>query len=223
MNRLWRIAGALCIAHVVLLLAGYSQQRSPQFGASPSSIVGTYAGVGTTKMYAGGYLAMIAWLVLLAAATLVARLVRANGETSAWFGSLVAASATLATALTLGGSFAAAGAAFYGAKHGVPADTVALANSISKFADFVAIAALGMCALAVGGAGLAGAGIPRWSAWVSVAVGVVCVASASGTALLNAGTLIFMAWLVVLGVVLLRGRAGVRPSVRDNRVSAHVA
>jgi hypothetical protein len=221
MNRLWRTAGALCIAHVVLLLAGYSQQRSPAFGAGPSSTAATYAGVATTKMYAGGFLAMVAWLVLLAAATLVARLVRGSGETTAWFGNLIVAGATLATAVTLG-SFAATGAAFYGAKHGYPADTVAVVNGVSKFADFIAIAALGVTALAVGGAGLAGATLPRWTGWVSIAVGIVGVASASGTALLNTGTLIVMAWLVMVGVVLLRGPARVRRPVRDNRVVAQV-
>lgn len=88
MNRLWRVAGALCIAHVVLLLAGYSQQRSPVFGASPSSIVSTYGGAATTKMYIGGYIVTVAWLILLAAVTLLARLVRGTGDVSGWFASL---------------------------------------------------------------------------------------------------------------------------------------
>src|SRR5215475_4901103 len=81
MNRLWRTAGVLCLAYPVLLLAGYSQQRAPAFGASPAEIVSTYAGAPQGKMYAGGYLATIAWLVLVAAVTLVARLLRGRSET----------------------------------------------------------------------------------------------------------------------------------------------
>jgi hypothetical protein len=220
MNRLWRIAGALCIAHVVLLLAGYSQQRSPVFGASPSAIVKTYGGVATTKMYLGGYLVTVAWLVLLAAVTLVARLVRGTGEVSGWFASLSVAAGALATAVTLGGAYASAGAAFYGARHGYAADVVASVNDVSKFSDFIAIAALGACAIAVGGAALAIAALPRWAAWLSVLVGVFCLASASGTAMLNAGTLLFLAWLIVLAVVLLRGPSRARQAARRDRVLA---
>jgi hypothetical protein len=223
MNRLWRIAGALCIAHVVLLLAGYSQQRSPVFGASPSAIVTTYGGVPTAKMYVGGYIVTVAWLVLLAAVTLVARLVRlvrGTGEVSGWFASLSVAVGALATAVTLGGAYAAAGAAFYGARHGFAANVVASVNYVSKFSDFIAIAALGACAIAVGGAALASAALPRWAAWLSVLVGVFCVASASGTAMLDAGTLLFLAWLIVLAVVLLRGPARARQAALRDRVLA---
>ena len=220
MNRLWRIAGALCIAHVVLLLAGYAQQRSPVFGASPSAIAGTYAGVATGRMYIGGYVVTVAWLVLLAAVTLVARLVRGTGEVSGWFASLTVAAGALATAVTLGGAYAAAGAAFCGARHGLAADVVASVNYLSTFSDFIAIAALGACAAAVGGAALASAALPRWAAWLSVAVGAFCVAAASGPALLNAGTLLFLGWLVVLAVVLLRGPARTGQAARRDRVLA---
>jgi hypothetical protein len=131
----------------------------------------------------------------------LARLVPGTGDVSGWFASLTVAAGALATAVTLGGAYAAAGAAFYGARHGFPADVVASVNYISKFSDFIAIAALGGCAVAVGGAALASAALPRWAGWLSVAMGVFCVASASGTAMLSAGTLLFLAWLIVLAVV----------------------
>jgi len=63
-------------------------KRSPVFAASPSAIVSTYGGVATAKMYAGGYIVTVAWLVLVAGVTLAARLVRGTGEVSGWFASL---------------------------------------------------------------------------------------------------------------------------------------
>lgn len=181
MKRLWRIAGTLCIAHVVLLLAGYSQQRSPVFGASPGAIASLYAGVPATRMYAGGFLVTLAWLVLLAAVTLVARLLRGPGDSAGWLASLILAAGTTATVVTLASSYATAGAAYFAASHGYPADVVAGLNMISKFSDFIAIIASGLCALAVGAAGLAGRRLPRWAAWISVVTGVVCLAAGTGS------------------------------------------
>lgn len=207
MNRLWRVAGVLCLAHPVLLLAGYSQQRSPAFGAVPSAIAEAYAGVPATRMYLGGYVATLAWLVLIAAVTLLARLLRGTGETSGWLAGLAQAAGVTAAAVTLGGAFAAAGGAYYAARHGYAPDVVAGVHYIAKFADFVTITTLGLCTLALGGAALASRALPRWSAWLSVAVGVLGVASGTGAAILNLFTLIWLAWLVVLAVVLLRGPA----------------
>lgn len=209
MNRLWRTAGVLCIAYPVLLLAGYSQQRSPAFGAVPSDIVSTYAGVTEGRMYLGGYIATIAWLVLIAAVTLLARLLRGTGETSGWLAGLIQAAGVTSAAVTLGGAFAATGGAYYAARHGYAPDTVAGIHYVGKFADFVNMAALGVCALAVGGAGLAGRALPRWAAWLSVAVGVLGVAAGSGGALLGLATLVWLAWFVLLAVVLMRGPARV--------------
>jgi hypothetical protein len=213
MNRLWRIAGVLCLAHPVLLLAGYSQQRSPVFGAVPSAIVSTYAGAPAGRMYLGGYLATIAWLVLIAAITLLSRLLRGTGETAGWLAALAQASGVTSAAVTLGGAFAAAGGAYYAARHGYAPDVVAGVNDVSKFADLISMAALGVCVLAVGGAGLAGRALPRWAAWLSVLVGVLGVASGTGPALMNLATLVMLAWFVVLGVVLMRGPARVRRQV----------
>ena len=82
MKRLWRVAGALCIAYVVLLLAGYSQQRSPAFGASAASITSLYSGVPAGKMYAGAVLVTAASLLLLTAFTLISRLLRGPARLS---------------------------------------------------------------------------------------------------------------------------------------------
>jgi hypothetical protein len=207
MKRLWRLAGALCIAYVVLLLAGYSQQRSPAFGASAASITSLYSGVPAGKMYAGAVLVTTASLLLLTAFTLVSRLMRGETEGAGWASALILTAGTAAAAVTLVGSYAGAFAAYYAATHGLGADTVAGLNMISKFSDLIAAAATGVCALAIGGAGLASRRLPRWAAWISIVVGAVDILSGTGPAQLNLGTLVGFVWMVMLGVVLLRGPA----------------
>jgi hypothetical protein len=208
MNRLWRTAGALCIAHPVLLLAGYSQMKSPSFGAVPSAIADAYAGVPGTKMYLGGYLATIAWFVLIVLVTLLARLLRGTGDT--WLSGLISTAGVTATAVTLAGAFATAGAAYYGARHGYGADVVAGTNYVAKFADLISIVGMGLCAAAIGGAGLASRALPRWASALSLAVGALGIAAGANSGLMNLETLVWLAWLVVLGVVLMRGPARTR-------------
>jgi hypothetical protein len=213
MKRLWRIAGTFCIAYVVLLLAGYSQQRSPVFGASPTSIVRLYSSVPAYKMYVGAVLVTAASLLLLTAFTLIARLLRGQTDTSGWFSALILAAATAAAVVTLVGSYAGAFAAYYAATHGFAADTVAGLNMISKFSDLIAMGASGLSALALGGAGLASGRLPRWAAWISIVVGLVGIVAGTGPAQLNLGTLVWFAWVIMLGVVLLRGQERRVPAV----------
>jgi hypothetical protein len=210
MNRLWRTAGVLCIAHPVLLLAGYSQMRSPSFGAIPSAIADAYAGVPGTKMYLGGYLATIAWFALIVLVTLLARLLRGTGDTAGWLAGLIQAAGVTAASVTLAGAFASAGAAYYGARHGYGPDVVAGAHYVAKFADFISMVGLGLCAVAIGGAGLASRALPRWAAGLSLAVGALGIASGANSGLLNLTTLVWLAWLVLVGVVLMRGQARAR-------------
>jgi hypothetical protein len=220
MKRLWRIAGAFCIAYVVLLLAGYSQQRSPGFGASAASIASLYSGVAAGKMYTGAVLVTAASLLLLTAFTLISRLLRGDTEGAGWASALILAAGTAAAAVTLVGSYAGAFAAYYAATHGFGADTVAGLNMISKFSDLIAVGATGVCALAIGGAGLASRRLPRWAAWISIVVGAVDIVSGTGPAQLNLGTLVGFAWMIMLGVVLLRGPARLSLATADNSETA---
>ena len=206
MNRLWRVAGGLFLAHVILLLAGYSQMRVPVFDATSDDIVRTYTGVPTARMYLGGYVGILAWLALLAAVTLLARLLRGGTEGTGWLAGLVATAGVAATAVTAV-AFVTTGAAYYAATHGYAADVVATVSTVSKFADLVAMSVLGLCAVAVGAAGLAGRTLPRWIAVVSLLVGIVGIASGAYQGLLDVGNLLWLAYLVLFSVVLLRGPA----------------
>jgi hypothetical protein len=76
---------------------------------------------------------------------------------------------------------------------------------VSKFADLVAMSALGLCAVGIGGAALAGRTLPRWIAVLSVLVGAFGIAAGAHESLLDVGNLLWLAYLVVFSVVLLRG------------------
>src|SRR5262249_18590156 len=91
------------------------------------------------------------------------------------------------------------------AKHGYSADLVATVTTVSKFADFVAMSALGVCAVAIGGAALVSRALPQWLAIGSVLIGVVGIASGAPQGLLAVANPLWLAFLVVLSVVLLRG------------------
>jgi hypothetical protein len=203
MNRLWRTAGALCIAHVALLFGGYAQMRSAGFGASPTDIVSSYQQAVPTRMYAGGLLAILAMLVLLATLTLFGRLLRGTTETSRWFASLVTTAGAVAITVTLAGAYACAGAAYFAATHGYNPDVVASLHEASKYADFITMIGFGVLALAVGAAVLTSGALARWFGFISLAVGAVGIASGNA-AVLDKGTLVWVAWLIALGVVSLR-------------------
>jgi hypothetical protein len=206
MNRLWRIAGIGCIAHVVLLFGGYSQMRSANFDASPADIVTAYSQADPAKMYLGGFLTTLAMLVLLATVTLLGRLLRGTTEAAGWFASLTTTAGAAAVTVTLAGAYVGAGGAFFAATHGYSPDVVAALHMASKYADFITMIGFGVLALAVGAAALASKATAAWFGWLSLVVGVVGIGSGNAVAL-DKGTLIWVAWLITLGVVSLRAPA----------------
>ena len=61
---LWRVAGGLAIAHVVLLFAGFSQEESPVHGDSAARVGSVFRGR-LHRTIAGGYVESLAFIVLL--------------------------------------------------------------------------------------------------------------------------------------------------------------
>jgi hypothetical protein len=98
---LWRVAGALAIAHVVIMLAGLSLQKVATVGASPSAYVTAYENGSLVKVMTGACLTCASFLIFLLAATLLARLVRGQAELSRWWASIAAASGAIYVAITL--------------------------------------------------------------------------------------------------------------------------
>ena len=80
--RLWRVAGALALAHVVLMFGSFSMQRVAPLGASSATVVADHVDWSMAKGFAGGYLTTLSFLVFVLAATLIGGLLRGGTETS---------------------------------------------------------------------------------------------------------------------------------------------
>ena len=78
---LWRVGGGLALAHVVLLFAGFSQEVPVEHGDAPGVIQKIYGGANLTRVFAGGYVEAMSFVVLAAAVVIVARLFGRRTET----------------------------------------------------------------------------------------------------------------------------------------------
>jgi hypothetical protein len=205
MKRLWRVAAAMCIAHVVLVLAGFSMQTVPRLGADDAAVAAAFNTGTAGKAYAGEYVATLGFLVLLLLAPLVARLVRGTGEVSRWFAGAMSAAGAVYVAIALGTEFATTTASVYDARHGTAPSVLAAINNVHNVADYIGTATLGAFILAVAGAAFSGGALPRWFAWLSVPVGLLSLAGGLfSTGIMDIATLVWMAWFVVLAVAMVR-------------------
>jgi hypothetical protein len=206
MKVLWRVAAALCIAHIVLMLAGYSQQHAPMPNASPAQVVAAYQTGAETKTYVGEYIAVLAFFALLAAVVALATLLRSERPAAQWLARLVSASGVTYVAITVGVSFSPAAAAFYLARHGGDPALVAAMDKLGTFGTAGSIAAMGLFTIAIGAAALASGALGRFVGWSGVAVGVWVLASVAGIGrgLIDYGQLVWMIWFVVLAGAMLR-------------------
>lgn len=223
MKVLWRVAAVLCFVHIVLMLAGYSQQHKPMPGASAGDIVAAYRTGPEVRTYVGEFIALIAFAVLLAAVPLLSTLLRGERPASQWLARFAAAAGTTYVALTMSSSFAPAAAAFYLARHGGDPGIVVALDRLGFFGDAGSVAAMGLFAIGVGAATLASGAMARWLGWAGLVVGVVALGSVAGIGrgLIDYGQLIWMIWFVVLAGAMLR-RAG-RPAFAAEPVRPLVA
>jgi len=216
-TRMWRVAGALSIAYVVLSFAAVAFIATPEIGSTPKAIASGLMTSSMTKGFAGGYIEFIASLVLLAALLLFARLLRGATEMSAWLSSCLAAIAVTVTAVGIVAGGAAGGAALYDGHHGASVTTVATINDIRNFGFFLAVALDGVVALCIAGSVQVTRLLPRWVAYTGYVVGTVSVVSVVGArnGAHNFANLLFFVWLVAMAVSSMRqGRRAVAVAPR---------
>ncbi len=203
--RLWRVAGALALAHVVLMLGSFTLQKVAPLGSSQAVVVADHVRWSMTKGFTGGFLTLISFLVFLIDATLIARLVRGRTETSRWWAATVATAGVGYVATTFVG-LAALGGALYDGHHGAPVTTVRALVDVHWFAIYLANAVLGVFTLALASAGYAAGALPRWISYTGYLVGAICILSvpAARTGLSDTATLLWLVWFVAFAVVALR-------------------
>jgi hypothetical protein len=205
--RLWRLAGALALAHVVLLFAGVALEKSPLLGDSTSHAEDALVRSSMATVLTGGFLQYLAVLVFLAGAMLLARLLRGTSEASAWLASTAGAAAVTYAAVTLATGFAAGAAALYDGHHGAPLPTATTVNDIRNFGFFLSLGVLGVFTLAVASAVRSSGALPGWVAYTGYVVGTLCILAipAEPWNAVNIVNLMWLVWFLAVGIAAVRG------------------
>jgi hypothetical protein len=209
--RVWKVAGALGLAHVLLVLAALALQAHALFEDGRSGIAAYVAG-DLTRTVLGGYLDLIAFLVLIPMLVILSRGIGRGTEV----GRVAAVSALLSGAgyvvLTFSPGLAAGATSMLGARAGADLDAAWLMNNLRVVTFVLSLVLLG--AHAIGLAVAARADRPEGPGSRLIGVGGFVVGGSllACPLLLSVGAqdlpvLLWMGWWVALSVHLLR-RAG---------------
>ena len=201
--RPWRWAGGFAIAHLVVLFAGFGQEVVVTHGTSLAELQRTYGTADMTRVFAGGYVEAMGFVVLVPALVLVARLFTRTTETGRAAAQTFLGLGLVYAATTLAVGFPPAAAAIYAAHHDVSIGTIAMVNDIRGYGYYLQVAVSLAMALALGVAALAERIHVRWVGWGGVGIGVVGIALTPFAQ--NAAGMLELVWWVGLGVLLLRG------------------
>ena len=202
-TRARRWAGGLAIAHVVLMLGAFSQEKIVvEHGDSIAKIEHAYADASLSRTLGAGYVEALAFLVLVPAIVLLARLIGRRTELAR-----VAAQSFLGLGVayvgaTLAVGFQTGAAALYAAHHGVDAGTIATVNDIRNYGFLLQVALLAAMTLTLGIAALADRVHTRWIGWGGVAVGGIGLVLTPFAH--NAVSMAWMVWWVGMAVVMIR-------------------
>ena len=203
-RRLWLTAGWMLVTYVVLTFAGAVFQSQLTLGAKPSDATKALVTSSLSRTYTGLYIEFLAALVFLAAALLLARLLRGDSETAAWLSWCVAGAAVTYTAVMLATSGAAGAAALYDGHHGAALSTVTTVNDIRNIGYSICGGLAGLLVLAVSGSGLVTTTLPRWFSYLGVGVGVICIAAVPAVKSGAPETILWFVWVLVAGIIALR-------------------
>ena len=210
---LWQAAGALALAHVVLIPCGILLQNGPRFSEGVEGIQARYVDGDLTRTVAGGLLEAFGFLLLVAALVFVARHIGTRDERGRWAAQTGLACGLGYVAVTFAVGFPAGAVAMYGAQHGLDLDTAFAFNNLRVFSYFLSLMLLGGNVLGIAVAALSDRTHRGWLGGFGLVTGVsLLVAPALARwDLQDLPTLVWMVWFVGLAVLLLRHRPGSEP------------
>jgi len=211
---LWRTAGCLAIAHVVLLFAGFSQEKSVVLTDGPATVARVYGSGSLGRIFTGGYVETLSFLVLLPCLVFLGRAL-GRDEGAKWAAQTALGAGLVYVCTTLAAGIPAGAAAVYGAHHGLAsAGTLTVVNDVRTFAFYLSLLALGVVSLGFGIAALRDGVLTRWTGWGGVAVGSLLLLGPAGqrwSDTINTTSLLWMIWWVGVGVALIRQGTAERP------------
>ena len=202
-STLWRIGGALALAHVVLMLAAITQEALLEHGASVAEVEDVYGHANLTRVFSAGYVEAMSFLVLTVAIVVIARTMSGHTVVSRLSAQTFLALGIAYVASTLAVGFPPGAAALYGSQHGADAAAVLMVNDIRNYSFVLQIAISCAMTLALAVAALAARIHVRWIGWLGLAVGSVGLVATPFAH--DAVSLAWLVWWLGMAVLFLRG------------------
>jgi hypothetical protein len=218
---LWRVAGVLAIAHVVLIPVSLALEMPALFADGVGGISEAYVEGDLTRSFTGGVLESYAFLLMVPVLVFLGRALGRGSELAGWAAQTGVLCGLAYVAVTFAVGFPAGGAAMYGAQHGLDLDAAFAINNVRIFAYFLSLLLLGGSTLGFAVAALADRVHRRWWGAFGIVTSIVLFASTPLAAvnLHDWGTLVWMVWFVGVGVTMLRHRDDERAVAISQRES----
>lgn len=161
-----RAGGALGIAHVAVVIAGFAIQFQDvvdiTLTAPKENLTKIFVEADPAPVFLGGHLELLGYLLLLPFAAALYRHLR-SAESAGAFGAMTSLLAvTVFVATTLSPGFAAGGAALWIGNHGGDLASVEALNTLRNTTYLTSLAAYAFFFAAVGVSGLSGRSLPKW-------------------------------------------------------------
>jgi hypothetical protein len=203
---LWRVAGGLALAHVVLLFAGFSQERSNVLGSSAGEARHALVEGSLTRSMVGGYVESFSFVLLLPALAFLAHAVGTRTALGRWAASTSFVAGVTYVAITLATGMPAGAAAAYDGHHGGDLATATMVADVRNFAFFLSLLVLGLQAVALGIAARSDRFSPRWTGVGGIVVGILLFAGVAGAGigLHDYASMIWMVWWIGVAIALIR-------------------
>lgn len=200
----WKVAGALGIAHLVVVFGGLAVQTPVLFEDGRAGIA-RYVDADLPRTVAGGYVELIGFLLLLPVMVFVARTV-GRTPTGRWAAATALVAGGGYVAVTFSPGLAAGATAMHAAQNGVGVDAAWMMNNLRVITYVASLVLLGAHAIGVGIAARADGFSPRVVGVGGLVVGAVLLTAPLllGAGLHDVPMLAWSVWWLALSVQLLR-------------------
>lgn len=200
----WKVAGALGIAHLVIVFGGLAVQTPVLFEEGRAGVE-RYATADLTRTVAGGYVELLGFLLLIPVMVFVARSI-GRTPTGRWAAVTALVAGGGYVAMTFSPGLAAGATAMHAVDNGVGLDAAWMMNNLRVITYVMSLALLGAHAIGVGIAARTDHFSPRLVGIGGVLTGALLLAA---PLLLPAGLhdvpmLVWSVWWLALSVQLVR-------------------